>query len=142
MLQAAWDGFDRGGQHPAGPAPPQDFPSWLPDFFEVILAAANSELRWCASVLPDLHPRLVLHLLAALFTKISKSFRSRLMSACAQGMQDLTSDILWVRGTTLTQGLRPSSGAAPAVSSVHQDHHELQAALDLCLCAQVQPAQT
>lgn len=86
-LQAAWDGFDRGGQHPGGLAPPQDFPSWLPDFFEVILAATNSELRWCASVLPDLHPQLVLHLLLALFNKISKSFRSRLMSACAQGMQ-------------------------------------------------------
>ncbi len=85
-LQAAWDGFDKGGQHPGGLAPPQDFPSWLPDFFEVILAATNSELRWCASVLPDLHPQLVLHLLLALFNKISKSFRSRLMSACAQGM--------------------------------------------------------
>ena len=85
-LQAAWDGFDRGGQHPGGLAPPQGFPSWLPDFFEVILAATNSELRWCASVLPDLHPQLVLHLLLALFNKISKGFRSRLMSACAQGM--------------------------------------------------------
>ena len=85
MVQAAWDGFDRGGRDPAAPQPPQDFPSWLPDFFEVILAATNSELRWCALVLPDLHPQLVLHLLSALFNKISKSFRSRLMSACAQG---------------------------------------------------------
>lgn len=86
-LQAAWDGFDRGGRDPTAPTPQQDFPSWLPDFFEVILAATNSELRWCASVLPDLHPLLVLHLLAALFARISKSFRSRIMSACAQGMQ-------------------------------------------------------
>lgn len=86
-LQAAWAGFDRAGRDPTAPAPPQDFPSWLPDFFEVILAATNSELRWCASVLPDLHPDLVLHLLSALFDKISRSFRSRLMSACAQGMQ-------------------------------------------------------
>ena len=85
MVQAAWDGFDRGGRDPTAPHPPQDFPSWLPDFFEVILAATNSELRWCASVLPDLHPQLVLHLLLALFNKISKGFRSRLMSACAQG---------------------------------------------------------
>ncbi|KAL3131897.1 hypothetical protein ABBQ38_007602 [Trebouxia sp. C0009 RCD-2024] len=86
-LQAAWDGFDRGGLGPTAPAPQQEFPSWLPDFLEVILAATNSELRWCAAVLPDLHPHLVLHLLRALFAKISKSFRSRLMSACAQGMQ-------------------------------------------------------
>ena len=88
-MQAAWDGFDRGGRDPAAPQPPQDFPSWLPDFFEVILAATNSELRWCALVLPDLHPQLVLHLLLALFNKISKAFRSRLMSACAQGPQPL-----------------------------------------------------
>ena len=84
-MQAAWDGYDRGAQA-GGSSPPQDFPSWLPDFFEVILAAAASELRWCATVLPELHPQLVLHLLAALFNKIGKSFRSRLMSACAAGM--------------------------------------------------------
>ena len=88
-LQAAWDGFDRAGRDPTALTPQQDFPSWLPDFFEVILAATNSELRWCASILPDLHPSLVLHLLSALFTKIAKSFRSRLMSVCAQGAKPL-----------------------------------------------------
>ena len=83
--QAAWDGFDRGARDPAAPGPQQDFASWLPDFFYVLLAATNSELRCSAAVLPDLHPNLVLHLLATLFTKITKSFKSRLMSACAQG---------------------------------------------------------
>ena len=82
-VQAAWDGFDRGADPSARPT--QTLAEWLPGFFEVVVAAADSESHWCAAVLPDQHPRLVLRLLAALFQRISKSFRSRLMSACATG---------------------------------------------------------
>ena len=82
-MQAAWDGFDRGVDPSARPT--QTLAEWLPGFFEVVVAAADSESHWCAAVLPDQHPRLVLRLLAALFQRISKSFKSRLMSACATG---------------------------------------------------------
>ena len=82
-VQAAWDGFDRGADPSARPT--QTLAEWLPGFFEVVVAAADSESHWCAAVLPDQHPRLVLRLLAALFQRISKSFKSRLMSACATG---------------------------------------------------------
>ena len=82
-VQAAWDGFDRGADPSARPT--QTLAEWLPGFFEVVVAAADSESHWCAAVLPDQHPRLVLRLLAALFQRISKGFKSRLMSACATG---------------------------------------------------------
>lgn len=108
-MQAAWDGYDRGAREAGGSAPPQDFASWLPDFFEVILAAAASELRWCASVLPELHPQLVLHLLATLFNKIGKSFRSRLMSACAAGVHLLPTYFMLLCGLVCFSAARLAS---------------------------------
>eukprot|EP00884_Botryococcus_braunii_P002840 jgi/Botrbrau1/12557/Bobra.0169s0093.1 len=75
-LQAFWDGFD----------PQKDrFEAWLPSFYDHVLNGAEAESRWCASVLPEQHPRLVLHLLITLFARIDKDSRARISAALDRG---------------------------------------------------------
>ncbi|KAK9915106.1 hypothetical protein WJX75_004782 [Coccomyxa subellipsoidea] len=74
MLQGLWDGFEGRG-----------FASWLPNFYEGVASALGTESKWCSMALPDLHPRLLLLLLSALFSRIDKPFRTRLASALVQG---------------------------------------------------------
>jgi hypothetical protein len=75
--QNFWESFDtRTG----------DFLTWLPTFYDEVLNGAEAESRWCASVLPDQHPRLVLHLLATLFARIDKDVRARIAAALAHGI--------------------------------------------------------
>lgn len=73
-LQGLWDGFEGRG-----------FASWLPTFYEGVASAVSTESKWCSKALPDLHPRLVLLLLSALFSRIDKPLRTRLASALVQG---------------------------------------------------------
>ena len=73
-MQGLWDGFEGRG-----------FAAWLPSFYDAVLHAASSEARWCATALPDSHPRMLLQLLHALFSRIDKAFRTRLASALVQG---------------------------------------------------------
>lgn len=46
-----------------------------------VLLCVEGEARWCQAVLPDLHPRLLLAMLGALFEKIRKPFARRLAAA-------------------------------------------------------------
>ncbi len=73
-MQGLWDGFEGRG-----------FASWLPSFYEGVASAVGTESKWCSMALPDLHPRLLLSLLSALFSRINKPFRTRLASALVQG---------------------------------------------------------
>ena len=73
-MQGLWDGFEGRG-----------FAAWLPSFYDAVLHAASSEAQWCATALPDSHPRMLLQLLHALFSRIDKAFRTRLASALVQG---------------------------------------------------------
>ncbi|KAK9829565.1 hypothetical protein WJX72_006519 [[Myrmecia] bisecta] len=81
-LQALWDGFERSATAAASPS--GNFATWLGTFYDEVLSATEAEAHWCASVLPDQHPQLVLRLLSSLFQKIDKAFRSRLASACGK----------------------------------------------------------
>ena len=74
-MQGLWDGFEGRG-----------FAAWLPSFYDAVLNAASSEARWCATALPDSHPQMLLQLLHALFSRIDKTFRTRLASALVQGL--------------------------------------------------------
>lgn len=64
-----------------------EFTSWLPSFFEDFLTAVAAELKWAASHIPEQYPEAVLHLLTAFFSRISKSFRSRIETALSSGTQ-------------------------------------------------------
>ena len=77
-VQGLWDGFEGRG-----------FASWLPNFYEGVASALGTESKWCSMALPDLHPRLLLLLLSALFSRIDKPFRTRLASALVQGNQKI-----------------------------------------------------
>ena len=77
-MQQLWEGWD--------PATSQiEFSSWLPTFFDEVLTIIGAELKWAASHLPEQFPAVVLHLLTAFFSRISKSFRSRMEAALASG---------------------------------------------------------
>lgn len=75
----AWDGYERAAGAEV------TFPAWLPSFYDKLLAVAEGEARWCAATLPRLHPHLLLRLLAGLFARIDKSFRSRISSSSGSG---------------------------------------------------------
>ena len=72
--QGLWDRFEGRG-----------FAAWLPTFYAGVSSTVVSEARWCSDALPDLHPGLVLGLLAEFFARIDKPFRTRLASALVQG---------------------------------------------------------
>mmetsp|Transcript_7638 Transcript_7638/g.19644 ORF Transcript_7638/g.19644 Transcript_7638/m.19644 type:complete len:657 (+) Transcript_7638:177-2147(+) len=74
-LQTFWDAFER------PPAKGTPFAQWLPRFYDEVLLCVEGEARWCQAVLPDLHPRLLLAMLGALFEKIRKPFARRLAAA-------------------------------------------------------------
>ncbi len=73
-----WEGYDpnRSGE---------EFTSWLPSFFEDFATAVAAELKWAASHIPEQFPEAVLHLLTAFFSRISKSFRSRIEASLSSG---------------------------------------------------------
>ncbi len=79
LQQGLWDGFEGRG-----------FAAWLPSFYAGIVNAVGAEAGWCADALPDLHPQLLLKLLAALLARIDKPFRTRLASALVQGARTYT----------------------------------------------------
>ena len=73
-----WDNYD--------PRPSdRGFSSWLLTFYDDVISAVESELKWTASNLPDQHPDAVLQLLLGLFSRIAKSFHSRLSAELNSG---------------------------------------------------------
>lgn len=55
-----------------------DIVDWLPRFHSKLLAFLEQEHRWCAEVLPTLYARLVMSLVVAVFSKVSKSCMDKL----------------------------------------------------------------
>ena len=80
VLQQMWEVYDPNRSD-------AEFTSWLPSFFEDFLTAVAAELKWAASHIPEQYPEAVLHLLTAFFSRISKSFRSRIETALSSGTQ-------------------------------------------------------
>ena len=77
-LQQLWEGYD--------PSTSQvEFASWLPTFFDDLLGSVRVEAKWAASHLPEQFPQAVLQLVATLFSRIDKSFRSRTDAALDSG---------------------------------------------------------
>ncbi|KAK9865015.1 hypothetical protein WJX84_011141 [Apatococcus fuscideae] len=107
-LQVAWDGYERAAGAEV------TFPAWLPSFYDKLLAVAEGEARWCAATLPRLHPHLLLRLLAGLFARIDKSFRSRISSSSGSGRQALPMLMqLQEAATSFAAGLQPCLAGAP-----------------------------
>ena len=75
--QASWERFQPDGR--------ASLLQWLPGWCDDVTRSAEDESSWCVSHLPELHPQLVLQLLAAAFAKVEGSFRTRLGSALAKG---------------------------------------------------------
>lgn len=78
-LQTFWDGFER------PPTKGTPLVQWLPRFYDEVLLCVEGEARWCQAVLPDLHPRLLLAMLGALFEKVRQPFARRLQGAAEPG---------------------------------------------------------
>ncbi|EIE19328.1 hypothetical protein COCSUDRAFT_67854 [Coccomyxa subellipsoidea C-169] len=123
MLQGLWDGFEGRG-----------FASWLPSFYEGVASAVGTESKWCSMALPDLHPRLLLSLLSALFSRINKPFRTRLASALVQG-GDKGGDVVmllasmleaahsFVEGLAQTMGQEGATGIGSLPTTVYAPFH-------------------